>query len=96
VYEEVVRGTLTELAESLGARELKGEVVIMVGPPDGSAHSEPDPDEIRAAVDALVETGSTRKDAVSEVADSLGLGKNAVYRAALDTSDAEGAYDAEG
>ncbi len=88
VYEEVVRGTLAELAESLEARELKGEVVIVIGPPDGSERSEPDPETIRAEVDALVAAGSSRKDAVADVADSLGLGKNAVYRAALEGEDA--------
>ena len=102
VYEEVVRGTLAELADALGARELKGEVVIVIGPPEGSAHSEPDAEEVRAAVDALIEAGSSRKDAVAEVADSLGLGKNAVYSAALDADgageadDPDDACDAEG
>jgi 16S rRNA C1402 (ribose-2'-O) methylase RsmI len=90
VYEEVVRGPLAEVAETLGARELKGEVVIVIGPPDRSAHSEPHPDEIREAVGALIEAGRSRKDAVAQVADSLGIGKNAVYRAALDTDGVEG------
>jgi 16S rRNA (cytidine1402-2'-O)-methyltransferase len=87
MYEEVVRGTLPGLAEAFEDRQLKGEVVIVIGPPDGSERAEPDAEAIRREVEARIEAGSSRKDAVAEVADSLGIGKNAVYRAALDEDD---------
>jgi 16S rRNA (cytidine1402-2'-O)-methyltransferase len=89
VHEEVVRGPLAGLAEELAARELKGEVVLLIGPPEGTGHAEPDPEVVRAEVQARVDAGRSRKDAVADVADALGLRKNAVYRIALD-EDEEG------
>jgi 16S rRNA (cytidine1402-2'-O)-methyltransferase len=87
VHEEVVRGTLAGLADELGARELKGEVVVLIGPPEGTRHAEPDPEAVRAEVQARVDAGRSRRDAVADVADALGLRKNAVYRIALDEDE---------
>jgi 16S rRNA (cytidine1402-2'-O)-methyltransferase len=81
LHEEVVRGTAQEVAAEIAGREsLKGEVVLLVGPPSGD---EPktvlDPVDIRARVDALVGQGMSRSAAVRQVAVELGAGRAEVY-----------------
>ncbi len=82
LHEEVVRGPLPKLAAQVAARQpLKGEVVLLVGPPG----VEPRPpardraDEVRRAVDSRVAAGQTRNAAIKEVAKELGLPRNEVY-----------------
>lgn len=82
VHEEVVRAPLPELAAAIAERgSLKGEVVLVVGPPssEGAAGPEVDPAAIRASVERLVEQGVSRSDAVREVAARLGLARSVVY-----------------
>lgn len=85
LHEEVVRDDAAALAESLAARELKGEVVLLVGPPRerGASAATPDPADVRARVDAHVAAGMSRKDAVRAVAGETGLPRNVVYEASL-------------
>ncbi len=79
LHEEVVRGTLAELAERF-AEGARGEICIVVGgapeaPADGSA--------ALAQVLDLVAGGASLKDASAEVAEATGLSKNALYDAGL-------------
>ena len=86
MFEEVARAEVGVLAGQMAGRELKGEVVLLVGPPDrvsAAARSKPEPAELRAQVDALVESGLSRKDAVRSVADRTGTPRNDVYDAAV-------------
>jgi 16S rRNA (cytidine1402-2'-O)-methyltransferase len=81
LHEEIVRGTAEEVAAEIAAREsLKGEVVLLIGPPSGE---EPAPvldaADIRARVDALVAQGTSRSAAVREVAAQLGVSRAEVY-----------------
>jgi 16S rRNA (cytidine1402-2'-O)-methyltransferase len=88
VHEEVLRAEVGELARQVAGRELKGEVVVLVGPPARGAVNEgsvPDPGELRRQVDALVAAGSTRKDAVRAVSERTGVARNDVYDAAVRT-----------
>lgn len=83
LHEEVVRGRIDELAAEIGEREtLKGEVVLLVGPPP--AHVEPIVDEanVRTLVEGLVAAGASRTDAVKQVARQTGLPKHTVYEIA--------------
>jgi 16S rRNA (cytidine1402-2'-O)-methyltransferase len=85
LHEEVVRGPLGEIAAEVAARDsLKGEVVLLVGPPvagESIAPSveAPDAEAIRARVDELVAAGVKRTHAVKQVAAETGLARNAVY-----------------
>ena len=85
IHEEVARGEVSELAARIAGRELKGEVVLLVGPPArGSADAMAlDPAELRAQVEALVKAGASRKDAVRAVSDRTGVPRNTVYDAAI-------------
>jgi 16S rRNA (cytidine1402-2'-O)-methyltransferase len=86
IFEEVLRGDVAEVADAVAARELKGEVVLLVGPPPRGAGGEakaPDASVLRAQVEALVATGASRKDAVRAVSERTGTPRNAVYDAAV-------------
>ena len=75
IHEELARGTLSALAESMAARELKGEVVLAVGPPLVLSVGD---DEIAARLEVALAT-MRLKDAAKAVADALGVPKTRVY-----------------
>jgi 16S rRNA (cytidine1402-2'-O)-methyltransferase len=84
IHEEVVRAPVEDLRDALVGRELKGEVVLLVGPPSkvGSGRRDAvgiDGGEVAARVAALVAAGASRKDAIRAVAAETGASKNAVY-----------------
>jgi len=80
LFEEVRRGSLAELAAHYAeAGAPKGEIVIVVGPPEQRAVAA---DELDARLAAAL-ARSTVKDAVAEVAAETGLKRNAVYARAL-------------
>ena len=84
IHQEVDRGTLDELAARMAQRELKGEVVLLVGPPaERSPRPAFDAVELRARVAELVSAGRSRRDAVRAVADESGVPRNDVYQASL-------------
>ena len=80
-FEEVLRDGIESLAEAVAGRELRGEVVLLVGPP-GKLAIEIDEAAVAAEVAGLVESGMSTRDAVREVSAELGLPRNAVYRIA--------------
>jgi 16S rRNA (cytidine1402-2'-O)-methyltransferase len=78
VHEEVVRGTAHELAERYADAEVRGEVVLVVGPGEAEAADE------AGAVDALrrlVAAGAKPRPAAGVVASLTGTSANALYRA---------------
>jgi len=80
-YEETLTGTLSELAAACAAKEPRGEIVIVVGPPG----ERPAPDEAdveRALVEAL--THMTASQAAGTVARALGVDRKALYSRALE------------
>ncbi|PCJ73165.1 MAG: 16S rRNA (cytidine(1402)-2'-O)-methyltransferase [Rhodobacteraceae bacterium] len=80
-FEEVRRGTLTDLAEQYGGETApKGEVVIVVGPPINAAASEQD---IDTALRSALKTQSV-KDAAKEVSEALDLPRKQLYARALE------------
>lgn len=79
-FEEVLRGTLADLAAQTAERTLKGEVVVLVGQGDSGNIGEVDID--RALLEAL-EAHSVR-DAADMVAAQLGLKRRPVYQRALE------------
>ncbi len=69
LHEEVLRGAVEEVAEQVAARDkLKGEVVLLVGPPLARERAHADADEVRAAVEARIALGESRSAAVKQVA----------------------------
>ena len=77
-YEEVRRGPLAELA-AWAADGIRGEVTIVVEGSSGAPAVGTDPGSLRTAVAELEGSGSTRKEAIAEVAKRAGLPKREVY-----------------
>lgn len=87
LHEEVVRGPIEELVAGLAGRELKGEVVLLVGPPQRGGRAAIDPDAVREHLRELQAEGIPRSAAVKQVAAGLGVPRNDVYRIALGTEE---------
>lgn len=78
-FEEVVRGTLGDLARDFAGRAVKGEVVILV---DRKRGGEVDAAAMEEALVAALK-GLSVKDAAAQVAANLGLPRRDVYQVAL-------------
>jgi 16S rRNA (cytidine1402-2'-O)-methyltransferase len=81
-FEEVIRGTLAELAEVTATRDLKGEIVVLI---DRAAPSAATEDQIAAALDSALASMSV-KDASTFVSQTLNVSRKIVYRIALSRS----------
>jgi 16S rRNA (cytidine1402-2'-O)-methyltransferase len=79
LHEEVLRGTLAELARRMQG-DVKGEIVLVIGPAQAEEHD----DDISFAVDALrhlVQSGARPRAAATVVAALTGTRANDLYRA---------------
>jgi 16S rRNA (cytidine1402-2'-O)-methyltransferase len=87
-HEEVVRGTVREVADIFGARDVMGEiVVVLAGAPAALAV---DDETVRAALVDQMASGLSVRDAVSYVADTLGVAHRSAYQIALQLRASEG------
>lgn len=87
-FEEARRGSLADLAAQYAAEEARGEVVVVVGPPDAGALAE----QAEAGLDAALATalaGGSVKDAAAAVSAALGLPRKMVYARALELARGE-------
>jgi 16S rRNA (cytidine1402-2'-O)-methyltransferase len=83
VHEEVVRGPIADVATEVASRlELKGEVVLLVGPPGPEIPALPDAPAVRKRVRELRSQGVSARDAVKMVAEETGASRNAIYEIA--------------
>jgi 16S rRNA (cytidine1402-2'-O)-methyltransferase len=82
VYEEFVRGPLSCIAEKFSGDKVRGEVVVLVAPPEaaGKAGIPEVSDMLRSY---LEEEGISLKDAVKRVAGETGIPRSEVYDTAL-------------
>ncbi len=79
MHEEVTRGSLTELAMRFKG-EVKGEIVLVIGPAEAAAHGQ----DIAFAVEALkrlVKSGARPRAAATVVASLTGTRANDLYKA---------------
>jgi 16S rRNA (cytidine1402-2'-O)-methyltransferase len=80
MHEEIRRGDLATLVQSCAASEVRGEIVLVIAPPQGPQR--PSADD----TDSLLRQALARvslKDAVGEVADATGLSRRELYQRAL-------------
>ena len=82
-FEEVARGSLGDLTAAFADRQVKGEIVVLVGRAGAVEVAEADVD---AALREAMKTMRI-KDAATAVAGALGLPRRQVYQAALDMKD---------
>jgi 16S rRNA (cytidine1402-2'-O)-methyltransferase len=81
LFEEVRRQPLRDLAAHYAKAEVKGEIVLVIGPPGEGAP--PAAEALDAALRQAMEAASV-KDAAAEVAARFGLRRRAVYARALE------------
>lgn len=86
LHEEVVRGSLVELAEYARKQPPRGEITLVVQGAVGAAKGAPEPAEIARLARTLMDQGVDRKEAMQEVARRLGVPKRAVFDALVDPS----------
>ncbi|MEZ5850881.1 MAG: 16S rRNA (cytidine(1402)-2'-O)-methyltransferase [Hyphomicrobiaceae bacterium] len=79
-FEEIVRGTASDVAAKLAGAETRGEIVVLIAPPDATV--EATDDAIAAELARLLPTTSV-KDATRAVADHLRVARSRVYDIAL-------------
>ena len=92
VFEEVRRDTLRELADHYSETGTRGEIVVVVGPPDRSAGIESLSEE---ALDELILTALgtlSVKDAAKSIAESTGLPRRDIYARAVGLSKTLGEH----
>ncbi|WP_372529930.1 SAM-dependent methyltransferase, partial [Pararhodobacter marinus] len=77
-YEEVIRGTLDDVARAIEGRDLKGEIVVLLGRPDAQVQDIDLDAALRAAMD-----GASLREAVDAVTEATGLKRRQVYQRAL-------------
>lgn len=75
LHEEMARGSLEALASAVKMRDMKGEIVLVVGPATAVEATDGD---IAARLDTALKSMSL-KDAAKAVADALGVPKTRVY-----------------
>lgn len=85
LHEEVIRTTLGEAVALYTGQTPKGEFVLVVAGAESIAEEAPDPDDALAQVNALRREGVSLKDAVRQVADSMGLKRNLLYSLAVES-----------
>jgi len=82
VYEEVYRGTISEVLEQMGKEEVKGEVTVILEGCTSPPHV--DASEVVAALRRYSEEmGLSMKDSVGRVAEDLGIPRRQVYQESL-------------
>jgi 16S rRNA (cytidine1402-2'-O)-methyltransferase len=85
-FEEVRRGTLAELAAHYAAHAARGEIALVVGPPEAEAPA------AEAELDTLLRealaAGESLRDAAALVAAATGLPRKQVYARALELRSA--------
>jgi 16S rRNA (cytidine1402-2'-O)-methyltransferase len=79
-HEEVVRGPLADLAAWAGARDVLGEVTVVLAP---AVVVTPEPEDLAEEVLGLVADGRRLKDAARDVATVHGVSTKALYDATL-------------
>ena len=78
-FEEVVRGTITDLAAAFADREARGEIVVLIDRPGATVVT---PADIEAALREAL-TCQSVKDAAATVAAATGAPRREVYQMAL-------------
>jgi 16S rRNA (cytidine1402-2'-O)-methyltransferase len=94
VYEEFVRGHLEDLVAAARKKAPRGEITVLIGPPDGQAQHAAESANPRNAVplarhveEIMIERGVDRKAALKQAARERGLTRREAYKQLLITRD---------
>lgn len=87
LHEQVLRGSLAELAD-LAREGLRGEMtLVLAGAPDDEVDTEVAPSALADRVRELIATGQSKKEAIAAVAAASRRPKREVYQAVLDEGE---------
>jgi len=84
-FEEVKRGTVSQLRAYYEDKPPRGEVVLVIA---AAVEQAPTDDAVQARVDALLASGMSARDAAATAAAELGVPKRVAYRLAQQTTKA--------
>ncbi len=84
-FEEVIRGSLQELAEICTQRQLKGEIVVLIDRP----HAENIKEDDLSQMLRLALVGQSVRDAADQIAAKTGLPRRQIYQLALKMEQGE-------
>ena len=84
-FEEIKRGTVSELRAYYEDKPPRGEIVLVIA---AAAQQTPADDVVRSRVTALRAAGLSARDTAAQVAAELGVSKRVAYRLAQDASKA--------
>jgi 16S rRNA (cytidine1402-2'-O)-methyltransferase len=94
IYEEFVRGHIEDLVASARAKAPRGEITLLIGPPDGQAQHAANSANPRNTVplarhveEIMKERGVDRKAALKQAARERGLTRREAYKQLLITRD---------
>jgi 16S rRNA (cytidine1402-2'-O)-methyltransferase len=94
MYEEFLRGHLEDLLAGVRAKAPRGEITVLIGPPDAAARTEASPEDARRTmpiarrIDEIVnESGIDQKAALKQAARERGLTRREAYKQLLVTRD---------
>jgi len=83
IFEEALRGRMSDILEYFREREVKGEIVIVIeGASEGKAEV-----DVKAELKKLLDKGFSMRDAVKAVAEKFGLPKRVVYKEGVEMED---------
>jgi 16S rRNA (cytidine1402-2'-O)-methyltransferase len=97
LHEEVWRGSLEEAVGEFSNRQLRGEIVLVLG--GAPAEEAPGDDRVEEAVRMRLEAGDSAREAATEVASRLGVPRRRAYELALKLRNglrADGVGESEG
>ncbi len=83
-FEEVVRGTASEVLEHVRLAPPRGEITVVIEGVTADQPASARPPDVTAHLKELLASGTSAKDAVQVVAQTYRLPKRTVYRLALD------------
>jgi 16S rRNA (cytidine1402-2'-O)-methyltransferase len=90
LHEEVLRGTAAEVAgELLSRTAVKGEITLLIGPPEDAEDAISDADLDAAISEALASMPASK--AASDIAKRFNLNRSDIYQRILARKDADGA-----
>jgi 16S rRNA (cytidine1402-2'-O)-methyltransferase len=85
-FEQILRGTVSELRDKIAQQPVKGEIVLLFGPPGEKYLKKPiemNDDNLREEVLKKISEGLTKKEAIASVARNLNIEKRRVYNATI-------------
>jgi 16S rRNA (cytidine1402-2'-O)-methyltransferase len=87
MYEEVRRGSASEVLDGVRSVPPRGEIVVVVQGAVHESKQEPTSQELAAKAHALMDAGVARKEALAQVARDEGVSKKKVFDALVEAKD---------